>query len=142
MAFDIGPYFAGARYAVTTATAFGAGIGLHSIYGVSTDQVTAGFDHIFNGLNEIAVGAGILAPIVAGAWGVASSRFSSKVADVRAAAPADLASAVAKAAPTVILDAAANVPGTTQIRTTPELARATESPKVVAAPLTANPRVA
>jgi hypothetical protein len=142
MAFDIGPYLSSGRNVVSAVAGMAAGVGIVSVSGVPVADVVTGFDHIFKGLNEIAIGAGFLTPVAMGAWAFAKGRLSSKVADVHAAAPADLASAVAKAAPAVILDAAANVPGTTQIRTTPELARATESPKVVAAPLTANPRVA
>lgn len=131
MAFDISPYLSGGRHVVTAAAAFSAGIGVHSLYGVSTDQVKEGFDHIFNGLNEIAVGVGVLAPIAMGAWATVKGLMSSKVADVRAAHPEVVTAAVAKAEPAVILDAAATVPGVTRIVATPDMAKATASPKVV-----------
>lgn len=129
--FDISPYLASGRYVVTTGAAFAAGIGIHSLYGVSTDDIKTGFDHIFNGLNEIAVGVGILAPIAMGVWGTMASRLSSKVADVHAATPHELTAAVQSVAPAVLLDAAAGVPGVTKITASPAMAQATESPKVV-----------
>lgn len=99
MAFDISPYLSGGRHVVTAAAAFAGGFGLHSIYGVSTDQIKEGFDHIFNGLNEIAVGVGIVAPVAMGAWATVKGLMSSKVADVKAASPTVVAAAMAKVSP-------------------------------------------
>lgn len=131
MSFDISPYLSGGRHVVTAAAAFGAGIGVHSLYGVSSDQITEGFDHIFKGLNELSIGVGVLAPVAMGAWATVKGLMSSKVKDVRDAHPEVVAAAVAKAAPAVILDAAATVPGVTKIVASPAMADATASPKVV-----------
>lgn len=131
MAFDISPYLSGGRHVVTFAAGIAAGIGYTSIGGVSNGDLVVSFNHIFNGLSEVAVGLGPVVGAGMGLWATFKGTMKSKVADVRAAAPTDLANAVKTVAPAVLLDAAANVPGTTQIRTTPALAQATASPKVV-----------
>lgn len=131
MAFDISPYLSGGRNVVSTMAGVALGVGITSVGGVSTGDLVAGFDHIFKGLNEIAIGVGIIAPAAMSAWAFAKGRLSSKVADVHAAAPADLASAVKAIAPVVLVDAAANAPGVTKIIASPQMATATASPKVV-----------
>lgn len=131
MAFDISPYLSGGRHVVTAAAAFAAGIGVHSVSGVSTDNIGVGFDHIFNGLNEIAIGVGILAPVAMGAIATFKGMLSSKVADVQKAEPAAVVQAMKTAAPNTLVNAAAEVPGVSQIIATPAIAQATASPKVV-----------
>lgn len=131
MAFDISPYLSGGRHVVTAAAAFAAGIGVHSVSGVSTDNIGVGFDHIFNGLNEIAIGVGILAPVAMGAWATVRGMLSSKIADVANASPADVVQAMQKASPATLVNAAAEVPGVSKIIATAAIAQATPSPKVV-----------
>jgi hypothetical protein len=143
MTFDISPYLASGRYVVVTSTAMAAGFGIHSMYGVSTDQIKTGFDHIFNGLNEIAVGVGVLAPIAMGVWGTMAARLSSKVADVHAASPMDLVQAVHQVdasqlveamktvAPATLVNAAAELPSVHQIIASDAMEKATASQKVV-----------
>lgn len=106
MAFDIGPYLASGRHVVSAGAGFAAGIGVHSIMGTSTDTVVTGFNHIFNGANEIAVGVGTLTPVVMAIWATVKSTLGSKIADVKAATPAAIAQA---APPTVIAEAATSL---------------------------------
>lgn len=131
MAFDISPYLSGGRHVVTAAAAFAGGIGVHSLYGVSIDQVTAGFEHIFNGVQEITAGILILTPVAMGAWATVKGTLPSKVADVQKAEPAAVVQAMKTAAPNTLVNAAAEVPGVSQIIATPAIAQATASPKVV-----------
>lgn len=131
MAFDLSPYLSSGRSIVTALSGVAFGVGITSIAGVPTGDFVTGFDHIAHGLNEIVVGVTPFVSAAAAGYAFFKNRLTSKVADVHAAAPGDLASAVKTVAPAVLLDAAANVPGTTEIRTTPALAQATASPKVV-----------
>lgn len=131
MAFELSSYLASGRNAVSALAGFAAGVGVHSILGTPTNDIVTGFNHIFNGANEIAVGVGTLTPIVMAAWAGIKGTLRSKVADVKVADPVVLAEAVKVAAPAVLLDAAADVAGTKLIRTTPELAAATTNPKVI-----------
>ena|SRR5579863_6482751 len=133
MALDIQPYLSAGRHVVSTAAGFAAGFGVHAVGGVSTDNIAQGFDHIFNGLNEIAIGVGILAPAGMAIWAAASSTLKSRVAAVQAASPSDLTTAVKQVAPNVLINAAAEAPGVTRIVATQAIAEATPSPKVVAA---------
>lgn len=129
----VSPYLAAGRNIVGSAAAFAAGVGVHSIGDVSTDNVVTGFNHIFNGLNELAVGVGILTPIAAAAWAFVSGLLKHQVAAVKAAAPKELAQAVQQVAPATLVQAAAEVPGVARIIASPALAQATPSEKVVAA---------
>lgn len=131
MSFDISPYLSSGRNVVSTLAGVALGVGVTSVGGVSTGDLVAGFDHIFKGLNEIAIGVGIIAPAAMSAWAFTKGRLASKVADVHAAAPHELTTAVQSVAPAVLLDAAAGVPGVTKITASPAMAQATESPKVV-----------
>jgi hypothetical protein len=134
MAFDIQPYLSAGRHVVSTAAGFAAGFGVHSIGSVSTENLVEGFDHIFSGLNEIAIGVGILAPAVMAIWAAISGSLAARVAGVKAASPDQLVQAVKQVAPNVLINAAAEAPGVTRIVATQAIAEATPSPKVVAAP--------
>jgi hypothetical protein len=131
MAFDISPYLSGGRHVVTFAAGIAAGVGYTAIGGVSNGDLVVSFNHIFNGLSEVAVGLGPVVAAGMGIWATFKGTIASKVTDVHAAAPDVLANAVKAVEPAVLLDAAAGVPGTTKIVTTPALAQATASPKVV-----------
>lgn len=130
MAFDISPYLSGGRHVVTYGTGIATGIGITAIGGVSNGDLVMSFNHVFNGLNEIATGLGPIIAAGMGIWATVKGRMSSKVADVQKAEPAVVVQAMKNAAPAVLLDEAAAVQGVTQIRATPALAQATASPKV------------
>ena len=131
MAFDISPYLSGGRHVVTFVAGTAAGIGVASVGGVSNGDLVVSFNHIFNGLGEIMTGLGPIIAASMGIWATIKGRMSSKVADVQAASPKEVINAMSKATPAILLDAAANVQGVTKINATPELAKATESPKIV-----------
>jgi hypothetical protein len=143
MAFDISPYLSSGRNVVSAIAGVALGVGITSVGGVSTGDLVAGFDHIFKGLNEIAIGVGIIAPAAMSAWAFAKGRLSSKVADVHAAAPHELVSAVnqvdhpqlvaavARVSPATLVNAAAELPSVQQIIATPAMEKATASQKVV-----------
>ena len=76
--FNIAPYIAAGRHVVTYGAGIATAVGVMSM-GQSND-VIAGFDHLFKGFNEIAAGLGILAPIAAGAYAAISATLKHQVA--------------------------------------------------------------
>src|SRR5258708_5474609 len=120
--FNIGPYLAAGRHGVTATTAFAAGVGGHSVFGASTDDIATGFNHIFNGLNEIAIGVGVLAPIATAAYAEMSATVKSQVAALKSAAPKELVQAVKQVDPATLVNAAAEVPSVTKIIAAPAMA--------------------
>lgn len=110
MTFNLDPYLSAARSVVIYASGLVTAFGVVSIGGVDIDTVKSGFDHLFNGVKEIGVGVGILAPAVMGLWGVLSARLSAKVAKVQTASPGELANAMAKVSPAELAAATVTVP--------------------------------
>lgn len=85
------------QYLSTARVLIGAAGGIIGTLGVTAiDPATLqeGFNHIFNGVKEIAVGIGILAPIGAGIWGFIRNSTKGKIA--AAAADPDVAKVVVK----------------------------------------------
>jgi hypothetical protein len=115
LAFNLDPYLSATRSVIIYAGGIATTLGLASVGGVDIDTAKSGFDHILNGVKEIGVGVGILAPAGAAVWGMLTARLSSKVAKVQQAAPADLATAVAKVEPAVLAKATAAVPGVEKV---------------------------
>lgn len=97
----------------------------------SSADIINDFDHIFNGLKEVAIGAGPLIAIGMGWWAAHNSTLKAKVAAVKAAEPTVLVQAVQTAAPEVLRDAVAAQPDVKAvIVTTNAAANASQSPKV------------
>lgn len=110
MSFDLGPYLSGGRHVVTFIAGTATGIGITAIGGVSDGDLVTSFNHVFNGLNEIAVGLGPIAAAGMGVWATLRGRLGAKVADVNAATP----EAVAKSAsPAVVAGAATTLAAAT-----------------------------
>lgn len=134
--FDrIDTYLATGRYAVTYAGGIITALGLSST--VDPQTLQDGFNHIFNGVKELAIGAGILVPVATTVWGVFEQTIGRLVAKVHAAAPADLAVAMRDVAPKMLARATAEIPGV-QVAVSPqapasvkELARDSTAPDVV-----------
>jgi hypothetical protein len=108
---NLDPYIAAGRYAVTIVGSIAATLGVVSVSGVSVTDIQGAFNHIFSGAKEIAIGLGTLFPIVASVYGTLAARLSTKVSDVHAAAPDQLAHAVAQVAPSTLAKATASIPG-------------------------------
>lgn len=98
---------------------------------VSSADIVSDFDHIFNGLKEIAIGAGPLVAIAMGWWAAHNASLPAKVAAVKAAEPLALVQAVQTVAPVVLRDAVAKQPDVKAILVTNEVAAdASSSPKI------------
>ena len=104
---DVNKVLTGARYAVTYVGGLVTALGLSST--VDPNALQSGFDHVFNGIKEIAVGVGILAPVAATAWGVFEQTVGRLVAKVHAVSPGDLLRAVSKNSPGTLIQATANL---------------------------------
>lgn len=110
MTFDkIDTYLAAGRYAVTYAGGVMTALGLSST--VDPQTLQDGFNHVFNGIKEVAVGFGILAPVAATTWGIFEQTIGRLVAKVHAASPADLMRAVVDQTPGTLAKATATIPG-------------------------------
>lgn len=110
--FDLGPYYAGMRYAIATGGAVAATLGI--ISSVDAAALTTALNEIGDGVKLILKGAGTIAVVVAPIWGIIRSKLSSKAADVQTATPAVLAHAVAQIRPAEMIaavDAMPNVQG-------------------------------
>lgn len=126
---NLAPYLAAGRHVITYGAGLATGVGIMSA-GQAVD-VTAGFDHLFKGLNEIATGLGILAPIATTAYATLSATLKHQVAAINAASPNDVVQVMKQVGAAALVQAAAETPGVKQITTTAEIAQATPSPKVV-----------
>lgn len=124
-------YLAVGKHVVTFGSGFITAIGVGAIGGLSPDDIQTSFGHIFNGLKEIGVGLGPLAGAAMAWWAQNKAKLSSKVADVKAADPHQLISAVQQVSPVTLRDAVAAQPEVTQVVvTSPVAAAASPSPKV------------
>lgn len=106
---------------------FGSGIAVSVgvISSVDVANATAALQDIGDGVKLIMKGGGVLIPIGLGAWGFVKAGLKSKVADVKVAAPADLAHAVAQVQPAQLVAAVSAMPEVKQITTSsPTLANA------------------
>lgn len=74
----------------------------------SSADIVSDFDHIFNGMKEIAVGAGPIIAIGMSWWAAHNASLPAKVAAVQAAQPQALVQAVQQVAPEVLKDAVGN----------------------------------
>lgn len=133
---DLGPYYAGMRYAIATGGAVAATLGI--ISSVDAASLTSALNDIGDGVKLIMKGGGTIALIVAPIWGVVRSKLSSKVADVQTAAPAQLATAVAQIRPAEMVAAVNALPAVAGVVTLPtragsELANSIPSPTVMTA---------
>lgn len=105
---DLGPYYAGMRYAIATGGAVAATLGI--ISSVDAASLTAALNDIGDGVKLIMKGGGTIMVIVAPVWGIVRSKLSSKTADVKAADPAALAVAMTKVAPSEQVAAVSAMP--------------------------------
>lgn len=109
MNIDLNKLLTTGRYAVTYAGGVITALGLSST--VDPNALQSGFDHVFNGIKEIAVGAGILMPIAATAWGIFEQTVGRLVTKLHATAPDQLANAVAQVSPGTLAKATASIEG-------------------------------
>lgn len=98
-------YLAAGKHYVSFFAGAAAALGFTSQ--TSSADIVGDFDHIFNGLKEIAIGAGPLIAIAMGWWAAHNASLPAKVAAVQAAKPEVLVQAVAQVAPEVLKDAVA-----------------------------------
>jgi hypothetical protein len=126
---QIDQYLATGRHIVSFAAGAGAATGL--LTQTSSADIAGDFDHIFNGIKEIAIGAGPLITLAMAWWAAHSSTLPAKVAAVKAADPVTLVQAVQQVAPSTLRDAVAAQPDVTKVVvTTKAAADASPSPKV------------
>jgi hypothetical protein len=126
---QIDQYLATGRHIVSFTAGAGAMAGI--LTQNSSTDVVGDFDHIFNGLKEIAIGAGPLITLAMAWWAAHNSTFKSKVAAVKAADPVTLVQAVQQVAPSTLRDAVAAQPEVAKVVvTTKAAADASPSPKV------------
>lgn len=133
---DLGPYMSSLRMAGGVIGGIAVTLGVMS----STDvaSTTQALNDIGEGVKLIMKGGGVLLPIGLGVWGAMKARLSSKVSDVKIAAPADLAVAMTKIAPAEMVIAVKDMPEVKGVVTnqTPDgiaLARSIPSSAVAAA---------
>lgn len=98
------------KQVVTYGAGFATAVGVNAFYGLTPDAVQTDFDHIFNGIKEICIGAGPLVGAAVAWWAQHSASMKVKVADVKAAAPAVLVQAVQAVSPVTLRDAVAAQP--------------------------------
>lgn len=91
MAVNLDQALSAARIAVGFAGGIVTTLGINAIDPATLQE---GFNHIFNGVKEIGVGIGILAPMGAAAWGVIRNSRKAKIE--AAAADPDVAKVLVK----------------------------------------------
>jgi hypothetical protein len=88
--------------------------GAATVFGImsqtSSADLMTDFDHIFNGIKEIAIGVGPIATLAMGWWSAHNATTQAKVAAVQAAEPHALVQAVQAVAPVTLRDAVAAQP--------------------------------
>lgn len=107
---------ASGRHVISYGAGFMTAFGLTKI--VAPDVLITSFDHIFNGVKEIAVGVGPLAGAGMAWWATHRSTPAAQVASVKAIAPAELAVAMTKVAPAEMVVAVKNMPEVAGVVTT------------------------
>lgn len=105
---------------------------------INPDVLVSSFDHIFNGIKEISIGAGPLILTGTALWAKYRSSKVAQVASVKAIAPAELAVAMTKVAPAEMITAVTDMPEVKGVVTNPTpdgiaLARSIPSPAVASA---------
>lgn len=134
---DLGPYYTSLRYAITACGGIAVGLGFAS-GAVDAQSLLSGLNDIAEGTKLIMKGVGTIAIVGAPIIGILKSTLKSKVADVKVAAPADLAVAMTKVAPAEMVTAVKDMPEVKGVVTnqTPDgiaLARSIPSAAVAAA---------
>jgi hypothetical protein len=110
---DLGPYYSGLRSAGMAIGVVGVTLGV-----ISTSDAQGfaqGLNDIGDGIKLIMKGGGTILAIGLPLYGALKLRLSSKVADVQAAKPEVLATAVAQVLPSQIVAAASALPDVKQI---------------------------
>lgn len=126
---EFSSYLAAGKHYISFAAGAAAALGFTTQ--ASSADIITDFDHIFNGLKEIAIGAGPLIAIGMGWWAAHNASLTSKVAAVKAAEPKALVDAVQSVAPVVLRDAVAAQPEVKAVVvTSAAVANASESEKV------------
>ncbi len=126
---QVDQYLAWGKHVVTFGAGAAAATGV--LTQVSSVDIVNDFDHIFNGVKEIAIGAGPLVALGMGWWSAHNASMKAKVASVKAAEPQTLVKAVQQVAPVVLRDAVAAQPDVKSIVVTSQAAAdASESPKI------------
>lgn len=119
------------KHVVTFVGGFITALGVTTVGGLAPTDIQTNFDHIFNGVKEIGLGVGPLVAAAMAWWSQHNAKLSSKVADVRAAEPGVLVTAVQKVAPVVLRDAVAEQPEVAKIIVrTDAVAKSSPSDKV------------
>lgn len=115
---QISQYLAAGKHYVSFAAGAVAALGLTTQS--SSADIVSDFDHIFNGLKEIAIGAGPLVTIAMGWWAAHNASTKAKVESVKQVAPTAM-----------LIDAVADRPEVKAIVVdSPALAQASPSDKV------------
>ena len=126
---QISAMLASGKHLVSYGAGFATAIGLLSQ--TSASDLVTDFDHIANGLKEIAIGVGPLVSVAMGLWAAHNSTTKSKVAAVQAAEPQALVQAVQAVAPATLRDAVAAQPEVSAVVVKTEAtAQQSASPKV------------
>lgn len=105
---QINSLLASGKHFITFFAGAGAAVGV--LTQTSAADIQGDFDHIFNGIKEIAIGAGPLVAMGMAWWAAHNSSLKAKVESVQAAQPQALVSAVQQVAPVVLRDAVAAQP--------------------------------
>ncbi len=105
---QLSQFLAAGKHAISYGAGFATAFGL--LTQVNATDIATDFDHIFNGIKEIATGLGPLVTLAMGWWAAHNSTMRAKVAAVREAQPQVLVQAVQQVAPVVLRDAVAEQP--------------------------------
>lgn len=117
------------KHAVTYVAGILTALGITAV--INPNELVTSFDHIINGIKEIALGAGPIAATAMALWAKFSTKLSTKVADVKAAEPKALIEAVQQVSPVTLRDAVAEQPGVVRVQVESKtMADASPSPKV------------
>lgn len=133
---DLSPYFSSMRSVGIMAGTLLVGIGMLPSF--DTAAFTQAVTDLADGTKLIMKGGGALLVIGLPIWGIIKSRLSSKVADVKAAEPAQFAAAVAQIQPVEMVAAVKDLPAVKGVITSDSpagqaIAAAVPGPTVVSA---------
>lgn len=133
---DLAPYYSGLRSAGVVVGTVGVTLGV--ISASDAQGFAQGLNDISEGVKLIMKGGGTIMMIGLPLYGALKMRLASKVSDVKAAAPAELAVAMTKVAPAEMITAVKDMPEVKGVVTNPTpdgiaLARFIPSPAVASA---------
>lgn len=119
------------KHAISYAAGIATAVGI--LTQVDSDTLITSVDHIVNGVKEIAIGVGPLVALGMGLWARYNSSLAAKKAAVIAATPGTMVvqSSGSDRATVNLAAMIATIPEVHAVISTPEVAAATVSPKVV-----------